>query len=98
MQKKSLLTLLVLITTFIISCTVNKYAASNKVYRQQVKAFAKQLREYPVKDSFATASKWAGTTNFGMRKPNFVIIHHTAQNSCDETLLTFTRTQTQVSA
>src|SRR5688572_23175302 len=33
-----------------------------------------------------------------MRKPNFVIIHHTAQNSCDETLLTFTRTQTQVSA
>jgi N-acetylmuramoyl-L-alanine amidase len=25
-----------------------------------------------------------------MRRPNFVIIHHTAQNSCEETLKTFT--------
>src|SRR5688572_23736763 len=33
-----------------------------------------------------------------MRKPNFVIIHHTAQNSCEQTLITFTLTQTQVSA
>jgi N-acetylmuramoyl-L-alanine amidase len=41
---------------------------------------------------------WVGTTNFNMRKPNFVIIHHTAQNSCDETLKTFTLTRTQVSA
>ena len=33
-----------------------------------------------------------------MRRPNFVIIHHTAQNSCDQTLKTFTLTRTQVSA
>jgi N-acetylmuramoyl-L-alanine amidase len=99
MQKYPLSKLLFLITTLsIISCSINKYAATNKVYRQQVKAFAKQLREYPIKDSFATALKWVGTTNFGMRKPNFVIIHHTAQNSCEQTLITFTLTPTQVSA
>jgi N-acetylmuramoyl-L-alanine amidase len=39
-----------------------------------------------------------GTTNFNMRKPNFVIIHHTAQNSCPQTLQTFTLPRTQVSA
>jgi N-acetylmuramoyl-L-alanine amidase len=39
-----------------------------------------------------------GTTNFGLRKPNFVIIHHTAQNSCEETLKTFTIPRTAVSA
>jgi N-acetylmuramoyl-L-alanine amidase len=33
-----------------------------------------------------------------MRKPNFVVIHHTAQNSCDQTLKTFTLARTQVSA
>jgi N-acetylmuramoyl-L-alanine amidase len=44
------------------------------------------------------AAQWAGTTNFGMRKPNFVIIHHTAQAACDTTLKTFTLPRTQVSA
>jgi N-acetylmuramoyl-L-alanine amidase len=33
-----------------------------------------------------------------MRRPNFVVIHHTAQNSCDQTLKTFTLPRTQVSA
>jgi N-acetylmuramoyl-L-alanine amidase len=44
------------------------------------------------------AGQWVGTTNFGMRKPSFVIIHHTAQNACDSTLRTFTLPRTQVSA
>lgn len=48
------------------------------------------LAEYPVKDSFTTAAEWVGTTNFSMRRPNYVIIHHTAQNSCEQTLKTFT--------
>jgi N-acetylmuramoyl-L-alanine amidase len=38
------------------------------------------------------------STNFNLRKPNFVVIHHTAQNSCEQTLQTFTTPQTQVSA
>ena len=54
--------------------------------------------QYPLKDSLFTAPYWVGTTNFNLRKPNFVIIHHTAQNSCDQTLKTFTLPRTQVSA
>lgn len=94
--------LVFLISIFLISisnsCSTNKYAATNKSYKKQVKEFAKILRQAPVKDSIATAPEWVGTTNLGMRKPNFVIIHHTAQNSCDQTLKTFTLPRTQVSA
>ena len=79
----------------IASCTSNKYAATNKVYKKQVKTFAKEIKKYPLEGSRAT---WVGTTNFGLRKPDFVIIHHTAQNSCDQTLQTFTLPRTQVSA
>ncbi|HMH20668.1 MAG TPA: N-acetylmuramoyl-L-alanine amidase, partial [Puia sp.] len=49
-------------------------------------------------DSVPEAPYWVGTINFNMRKPNFVIIHHTAQNSCPQTLHTFTIVPTQVSA
>lgn len=80
------------------SCSSGKYASTNKVYKKQVKVFAKQIKQSPLKDSFATAASWVGTTNFGMRRPNFVIIHHTAQNSCEQTLQTFTLKRTEVSA
>jgi N-acetylmuramoyl-L-alanine amidase len=81
-------------------CTQGKYTATNKIYKQQVKEFAKLLAEYPVKDSagLSYAPAWVGTTNLTMRRPNFVIIHHTAQNSCEQTLQTFTLPRTQVSA
>jgi len=81
------------------SCSNNKYAATNRVYKKQAKEFAKELARQPAYiDSTPAPAFWAGTTNFGMRKPNFVIIHHTAQNACDTTLRTFTLTRTQVSA
>src|SRR5690554_435395 len=41
---------------------------------------------------------WVGTVNFNLRKPDFVIIHHTAQDSTEQTLRTFTMSHTQVSA
>jgi N-acetylmuramoyl-L-alanine amidase len=76
----------------IYSCSQSKYAETNKVYKQHAKEYAKLLMEYPVKDSAGLnyATDFAGTTNFSMRRPNFVIIHHTAQNSCEQTLKTFT--------
>lgn len=43
-------------------------------------------------------SEWVGTVNFNLRKPNFIILHHTAQDSVQQTLKTFTLKQTQVSA
>lgn len=83
-----------------ISCSSGKYAATNKAYKNQVKKFGKLLMEYPLRDSAGLSypAEWVGTTNFSMRRPNFVVIHHTAQNSCAQTLETFTLPRTQVSA
>jgi len=80
------------------SCTPNPYRASNKVYKNQVKNLSVQLREKPPGYVYDSGSNWIGTTNFDLRKPNFVIIHHTAQNSCEQTLHTFTIVQSKVSA
>src|SRR5450631_3710918 len=89
---------IVIILALIFSCSSNKYAATNKVYKKQAKSFGKIISRTPVTDSFINQPAWVGTTNFGLRKPNFVIIHHTAQNSCEQTLQTFTLPRTQVSA
>ena len=82
----------------LLACNRNTYKSTNKDYKKQVKAFAKVLRQYPVNDSLDTAPGWVGTTNFSMRRPNIVVIHHTAQNSCEETLRTFTLKRTEVSS
>lgn len=89
---------LVIIIAFFTACS--PYARTNKVYKKQAKEYSKLLREYPVKDSAGLpyADTWVGTTNFSMRRPNYVVIHHTAQNSCEQTLTTFTLPRTQVSA
>lgn len=82
-----------------ISNGCSKYAATNRSYKKQARAFANELKKQPVNiDSTNTSANWVGTTNFSMRRPNFVIIHHTAQNSCEQTLNTFTLPRTQVSA
>lgn len=84
---------------FCSGCSTSKYSSTNKIYKQQARNFAKELSKRPALiDSANMAADWAGTTNFGMRKPNFVIIHHTAQNSCDTTYRTFTLKRTEVSA
>jgi N-acetylmuramoyl-L-alanine amidase len=82
---------------FCLSCNRSPYALTNKSYKKQARQYAKIIRQAPLKDSVASGS-WIGTTNFNLRKPNFVIIHHTAQNSCEETLKTFTTVKSQVSA
>ena len=50
----------------------------------------------PLQNGIST--EWIGTVNFNLRKPNFIIIHHTAQDSLKQTLKTFTLASTQVSA
>jgi N-acetylmuramoyl-L-alanine amidase len=100
-MKTTTLIVLSLFVIIIYSCSRNPYASSNRLYKVQSKAFAKTLREKPTNegiDSILSTSYWIGTTNFNLRKPNFVIIHHTAQNACDETLKAFTLVQSQVSA
>ena len=83
------------------ACSSFPYAKTNRKYNRQAKALAKKLIASPVtqsEDQLPLAEKWVGTTNFDLRKPNFVVIHHTAQNACDQTLKTFTLERTKVSA
>jgi N-acetylmuramoyl-L-alanine amidase len=98
MTNRYLLLLVLFIAAY--SCNRSPYKQTNKSYKEQAKQYAKLLRQqpemFPVTN--AHAPYWIGTTNFNMRKPNFVIIHHTAQNSCEQTLKTFTMPVTQVSA
>lgn len=82
---------------FCLGCTHNQYATSNKSYKRQAKQYAKTIETFPLHDSLSQTA-FTGTTNFNLRKPNFVIIHHTAQNSCGQTLKTFTTQKSQVSA
>ncbi len=83
----------------LVSCSTGKYARTNKIYRQQADSLAAVIRQAPPHSHYTTDQKsWAGTTNFNLRKPNYVIIHHTAQNSCEQTLRAFTTKTSQVSA
>lgn len=69
-------------------------------------AYTKQL--YTFKDTLSKTgttalengrqTEWISTVNFNLRKPNSVIIHHTAQDSIQQTIKTFTLTRTQVSS
>lgn len=84
-------------------CASGKYAATNKVYKEQSKSFANIIQSMPpvnqkIDSLDGSLQSFVGTVNFGIRKPNFVIIHHTAQTSLDQTIKTFTLTRTQVSA
>ena len=86
----------------VFSCAHNPYSKTNHQYKKQLKSLSKTIKHYKINviesDSVIQAPYFVGTTNFNLRKPNFVIIHHTAQNSCEETLKTFTTDKTQVSA
>src|SRR5947209_4379054 len=89
--------ILLVCISFLINCNNNPYKQTNRLYKKQVKQLAKIIKEVPPNDSLIETD-WIGTVNFNLRKPNFVIIHHTAQNSCSQTLKTFTTVRTQVSA
>lgn len=92
---------IIIFLALLAACAKGPYGTTNKEYKRQVKAYAKTLRAEPAPipaDSVPAADYWAGTVNFNLRKPNFVIIHHTAQNACDKTLQTFTTVKSQVSA
>jgi N-acetylmuramoyl-L-alanine amidase len=96
--------LLLLSTIALASCSPKgPYALTNKVYKHQADSAAKIVQlEQPAMLVDSTGaqvpSEFVGTVNFNLRKPNYVIIHFTAQDSLGQTLHTFTITKTQVSA
>ena len=90
--------ILVIFFIVLIGCSHDPYKASNKEYKREIKDLSNTIRQEPADYFPIQNTGWIGTVNFDLRKPNFVIIHHTAQNGCPETLHTFTITQSQVSA
>ncbi len=85
------------------ACATNPYGKTNRLYKKQAKELSKTIRLteaglYPDSTGLDIPAQWVGTVNFNLRKPHYVIIHHTAQHSVEETLKTFTKIQTQVSA
>ena len=103
MRRLLLFTYVTSIICLLASCASNPYAKTNREYKKEAKLYAKQLSKFPpretYKDSALNYGKYrVGTTNFNLRRPNYVIIHHTAQDSAAQTLKTFTLPRTQVSA
>ena len=93
---------LVCLVTFS-ACKVKKYAVTEKIYKDKAKDFAKIISAVPpvgqIYDTLNSQNQeWIASVNFGIRKPNFVIIHHTAQDSLAQTVKTFQLARAQVSA
>ena len=71
----------------------------DSVYTKQLYTFKDTISKMSSKDlENGIKTEWIGTVNFNLRKPNFIIIHHTAQDSIQQTIKTFTLARTQVSA
>jgi len=87
---------------FLTNCSTNKYAATDKIYKNMAKDFSKTIQATPPTgqtiDSLNNQQYFVGTVNMGIRKPNFVMIHHTAQDSLAQTIKTFTIARTAVSS
>lgn len=92
----------VALMAFMLSCGGNPYSKTNRAHIKQAKRYGKQLNTFPPQqediDSLRFGPQWVGTTNFNLRKPNYVVIHHTAQHSVEHTLNTFTLPHTSVSS
>lgn len=103
MKVKSTITFLVM-TALFASCSTGKYAATEKVYKKKAELLAKEYATSPVinqaigKLPLSVEKEWIASINFGMRKPNYVVIHHTAQDSLGQTIRTFHSEKAGVSA
>ena len=58
----------------ILGCRTNPYRSTNRVYKKQVKQLNRTLKEQPPNYFPSQTTGWAGTVNFDLRKPNFIII------------------------
>jgi len=86
---------------FLLSCAPKHISTPAANYERVIDSLVKVIVLKPdttrlIFDSIPESSAY--TSNFGLRKPNYIIIHHTAQDSCAQTLNTFAKTESQVSA
>jgi N-acetylmuramoyl-L-alanine amidase len=99
---RSLYVYIVLIA-LLASCSPKPYQKAKKIQEEKVKEVITKIDEHQAPELFDTLgnalkTSFIPTVNFGSRKPDFVIIHHTAQDSLSQTIKTFTLEHTQVSA
>lgn len=92
-----------LIILIMVSCSANPYRKISKLQKNKIDSLKQELSVInptllydSLNNQIETA--YIPTVNLGLRKPNFVIIHHTAQDSLAQTIRTFTLESTQVSA
>lgn len=101
-MKKSLIIPFLFAAVLATSCGGGKYATTEKVYKKKAKEFAELYREAPVTSQLekinSLEKEWIGSINFGVRKPNYVMIHHTAQDSLAQTVKTFHSAKAGVSS
>lgn len=97
---KQILLILCLIS-FIASCSNYRYPlgkTAKRAYKKNLKEKRKAYKKFtPVKlpkDSLDGEQWTAPSPNFNIRKPDLVILHYTAQKSCETSLKTLTRSKT----
>lgn len=100
LDKDTLISMLIgIVSLSLFSCASNPYRKTDRFHDKRAKYLSKSMHQRSEqKDTSDLQLKWVGTTNFNLRKPNYVVIHHTAQHSIEQTLRTFTLPRTQVSA
>lgn len=77
----------------------NTAQSVDTLYTKQLHTFQDSISKMgPTPLQNGVTTEWIGTVNFNLRKPNFIVIHHTAQDSLEKTLRTFTKPASQVSA
>jgi N-acetylmuramoyl-L-alanine amidase len=81
----------------LISCKESKYKSSEKIHDKQIAS----LQDLMAQKNHTVAgmqTEFIGTVNFNLRKPNYIILHHTGQDSQINTIKTFTSSKHPVSA
>ncbi|MCG1034849.1 N-acetylmuramoyl-L-alanine amidase [Polaribacter sargassicola] len=89
--------LLILLAIFT-SCSKNIYKISKKEYNKEARKLGKSLIKITPDTIDNRISDVIKSQNFNLRKPNLIVIHHTAQDSCQQTYKTFALERTQVSS
>jgi len=64
---------------------------SRSIYSKNIQTIIDQISEIPspTNNPAVNSSNWYAAIDFNIRKPNFVVLHHTAQPNAEQTLFTF---------
>jgi len=89
--------LLVILILFA-SCSKSIYQLSKREYNKEAKKLGNSLIEISPDTISNRITNVIKSQNFNLRKPNLIVIHHTAQDSCKQTYKTFALKRTQVSS